>query len=528
MIIRYLFLPFRCLHVFLVALYALFHYLIARAFFAGTFDLGVFYQRNLERLGATYIKVGQVLSVRYDVLSAEQCQALSKLQDNVKPFNAERGIRIIERELKGTSSQGLTIDPKPFAAGSLCQVYRATHEDGQVLAIKVKRPFIEAKLFADTFCLNIVKYLFILTGVGKRLKAYKVIDEVIEVLWNELDYHKETGQIELFQPIAERIPNLVVPKVYRKWCTSRVLTMDLIPGTPLSYYIAHEDERPFDDNEICKTIYDIYIQCIFREGTFHADPHPGNIFIMEDGKIGLVDFGIIGVLNKKIRQKNFNYLWALSQANTEKAAEIYGSILIANRNSNMEALLRDTKLELDLYLKRVQDPDSGLIEKSSANLYTNSISFARKYNFTFPENVFLFYKTLFTLDSILLRLHPAFDAKSATAKSLTEISRDKFLEGLSYESIITRLKDIPEMIESIPELLKLAKSSLEERTQENQKSKWNDPAHATGVLARILIFAAILFPALYFSNALTFITMGAWSAGLISVSTLLVGLRLKQ
>lgn len=530
MILKLLYLPVRSIHVFIVIVYASLHYGLAKLFRAKSFDLGVFYQKNLERLGGTFIKMGQVISVRYDILPAEQCQALAKLQDNVKPFSASKGIRILNKELGGVDSLGINVESEPFAAGSLCQVYRAEAANGSKLAIKVKRPLIEAKMFADIIFLKQVKYFLIISGIGKRLGAYRLVDEVIDVLKNELDFKKEARQIELFFPIGKGMKNLVVPEVHTSMSTNKVLTMDLLEGMPLSEYIALDKEkRAHDDNEICKKIYEIYIRCMFGGGTFHADPHPGNIFIMEDGRIGLVDFGIIGVLGKKMRQKNFNYLLALSKGQTEKSAEIYSSILIANDDSDLESLLSDTKLELDLYLKRVQDPDSGLVEKSSASLYMNSMAFARKYNFTFPQNAFLFYKTLFTLDSVILKLYPDFNAKKQTGKVLGEMTTDKLLDELSFDNVMEKVRKIPEMLAAIPELIVLAKQSAENDNDTKKSNRTRNVINdGTRVLGSVLILSAFLLPILYFTNSTIVLKVNPWAVPAIALLGLFIGLRLKR
>ena len=467
--------------------------------------------------------------MRFDILSEDQCHALAKLQDNVKAFNAQKGVEIIHQELGHENMKSIQVSPEPFAAGSLCQVYRASRADGSELAIKVKRPMIELKLYADTFFLKSIQLVLYVTGIGEKIGVRKLIDEIIEMLRNELDYKREARHLEIFSSIGKRIKGLVVPNVSTELCTRKVLTMDYLKGIPLSEYMVQEErERKHDRKELCEKIYNIYLQSIFSEGTFHADPHPGNIFILDDGQIGIVDFGIIGVLNANLRQKNFNYLLALSSSETEKAAEIYASILLRTAESNLEGLLKDTKLELDLHLKRLDDLDRGIGHKSSASLYMNSIAYARKYKFKFPDNVFLFYKTMFTLDSVLLKLDPDFDSKKQTAKLLGKITMDKLVNEFSYQSVLSKFHQIPEMIAHFPDLISFLKR--EKESSQNQKSTEDlrVPNTEMQYLSMICLLIAFISPIFYWSDMLRSLSFSFWHFLGISIFFLLISIRLKR
>ncbi|MDQ2695676.1 MAG: AarF/UbiB family protein, partial [Pseudomonadota bacterium] len=249
---------------------------------------------DLENLGPTFIKLGQMLATRADLLPQVYLDALARLQDNVEPFPYAEVEKIVVRELGVRISKAYkSFNPKPIAAASLGQVHLAQLRTGRAVAVKVQRPGIRQIILDDFEVLDeIILSIDRHTRVGQQYAFRDMLDNFHKTLLRELDYRQEAANMILLGRNLARYPRIVVPQPVADYTTSRVLTMDYISGskitalTPLAR-IEHNTD------ELAETLYKAYLDQVLVDGFFHADPHPGNVFITREGQLALIDLGMV-------------------------------------------------------------------------------------------------------------------------------------------------------------------------------------------------------------------------------------------
>jgi ubiquinone biosynthesis protein len=278
---------------------------------------------DLEKLGPTFIKLGQVLSTRPDLLPPAYLEALTRLQDNVKAFPFPDVQRIVEEELGARLSKAFSVfEETPIAAASLGQVHRAALRDGRIVAVKVQRPDITKTVANDLAALEeIAQFLSTRTETGKRYDLVGMVTEFKTALEAELDYLQEANNLRLIGKNLEEFEVIVVPQPVAGYTTARVLTMEYIAGTKvtqISPVVAIELQR----DVLAETLVRAYLKQIVIDGVFHADPHPGNVFVTDDGLLALIDLGMIGRLSPQMQDRLLKLLLAISEGRGEEAAEV--------------------------------------------------------------------------------------------------------------------------------------------------------------------------------------------------------------
>ena len=260
------------------------------------------FARFARRMGGLIVKVGQFMSVRIDLLPAEYIEELSHLQDAIPPVPTDRIIRVIEQELDGPlTTLFSSFETTPLAAASLGQVHRATLPDGTPVAVKVLRPGIDDLVATDLRALRDILHLvdrFI--GLSKVANLDTIEAEFAATFTDELDYIKEGHNAETFQRNLLMNPNVDIPKIYWERTTKCVLTMEFMDGMRIDDLEAIK-AAGINCEELAIHLSDVYFQMILDDGFFHADPHPGNVFVRSDGVIQLIDFGMIGTVTEENR-----------------------------------------------------------------------------------------------------------------------------------------------------------------------------------------------------------------------------------
>jgi ubiquinone biosynthesis protein len=282
---------------------------------------------DLEALGPTFIKLGQLLSTRVDLLPAPYTDALARLQDNVEPFSFAEVEAIVTEELGvGLARAFLSFEEIPLAAASLAQVHRATLRSGREVVVKVQRPEIRKKIADDMAALGeLAAFADAHTEVGRRFGLSELLEQFRKAVVDELDYTREANNLTRLANIVEPWPRLVVPRPIPDYSTGRVLTMDYLPGrkvTELSPLARTErDFMPLVDD-----LFRAYLHQILAEGFFHADPHPGNVLLMPDDRLALIDLGMVARLSTSLRDSMVKLLLAVSDGNGEAAADVLASL----------------------------------------------------------------------------------------------------------------------------------------------------------------------------------------------------------
>ena len=278
---------------------------------------------DLEKLGPTFIKLGQLLSTRGDLLPEPYLEALSRLQDQIEPFPYEEVERIVSSELGGrTSKLFLDFETEPQAAASLAQVHRATMRDGRAVVVKVQRPGVREMIVDDLEALEkVAEFIDAHTEVGKRYEFTNMLADLRQSLLHELDFQREAGNLRKLRKSLREFENIVIPEPVDDYTTSRVLTMDYIPGKKITD-ISPLRLMELDTTSLAKEIFRGYLKQILVDGFFHADPHPGNVFITEDDRIALLDLGMVAHLAGNFRENLLRLLLAISEGRGDEASEV--------------------------------------------------------------------------------------------------------------------------------------------------------------------------------------------------------------
>jgi predicted unusual protein kinase regulating ubiquinone biosynthesis (AarF/ABC1/UbiB family) len=278
---------------------------------------------DLERLGPTFIKLGQVLSTRADLLPAPYIDALSRLQDQLEPFPYDEVRATIEDELCVRLSRAFEdFDETPMAAASIAQVHAAVLRGGREVVVKVQRPGIRREIFDDLEVLeDLAERVETHSQTGRLIGASGLITQFRKSLLDELDFRKEASNLKRLQTIVDERPELVVPSPYDDFTTGRVLTMDRIRGRKVTE-ISPVARLDLDGGPLARALFDAYLDQILVEGFFHADPHPGNVLLTPDGRLGLIDLGMVARVTPEMRDRLLRLLLALGEGRGEEVARI--------------------------------------------------------------------------------------------------------------------------------------------------------------------------------------------------------------
>jgi ubiquinone biosynthesis protein len=282
---------------------------------------------DLERLGPTFIKLGQLMSTRVDLLPAPYTDALARLQDDVAPFPYDDVERIVVDELGVDLRHAFaSFEPVPLAAASLAQVHRATLHSGREVVVKVQRPGIRKQIADDMAALGeLAEFADAHTDIGRRFGFSDLLEQFRKALVAELDYTREATNLTTLARIVQPWPRLVVPRPVLDYSTGRVLTMDFLPGRKVTELgpLARTD---LDGGPLVDDLFRAYLQQILAEGFFHADPHPGNVLLTSDDRLALIDLGMVARLSSSSRDCIVKLLLAVSDGNGEGAADALASL----------------------------------------------------------------------------------------------------------------------------------------------------------------------------------------------------------
>ena len=400
---------------------------------------------DLERLGPTFVKLGQVLSTRADLLPAEYLEALTRLQDHVEPFDGEKAEAIVAEELGVRLSKAFTrFERVPIAAASLGQVHYAELRDGRPVAVKVQRPDIRETIATDVeSLLQIAQLLDRHSGVGERFDLEGMVHEFEKSIGEELDYRKEAGNLRRLAESLSRFDRLVVPRPIDDYTTARVLTMEYVSGrkvSELSPLTRMEMEGP----ELARQLFEAYLHQILVEGFFHADPHPGNLFLTPDRRIALVDLGMIGRTSPRMQEKLIALLLAIGEGQGERAAEVAASIGDVTPEADLHAFERAVA---DL-VSAHRDATVDQIEVGRVVMSTTGI--AGRCGVRMPAELTLLGKTLLHLDEVARILDSDFDPNAAIREHVSGVVRRRMLKQASPGQVFSTLLEVNQFAQRLP------------------------------------------------------------------------------
>ncbi len=401
-------------------------------------------RKAFERLGPTFVKLGQLLSLRPDLVPPEFLTEFEKMQDQVPSFPFSVAKTILESELKKPLNKIFTsFDQKPIASASMAQVYKA-RIGKEIVAVKVQRPGIEQTIKEDIEIMyQIVELLEHHIPDFKEYALKNTVHEFEKWTIKELNFGIEAHYAQQIANNFKGSKILKIPKVYSGYTTSKVLTTEFLDGIPL-HNIEEIRKKKINLTKVIRNGYYVILKQVFVDGFFHADPHPGNILVLKDGRIGLIDFGILGHFDKKLRRYALDLFYSFVNNEPEKAVDI---ILQTNPQSDIDK---------EAFLKDVRDIFEQLHYSSSKDLLVGTfiketLTTAYKHRIEIPTDFVLYGRTLAIVEGLALRYQPDFPFYRVTREILTELVTPQFLAREAYDRTKSKLSKYQDVISNFPE-----------------------------------------------------------------------------
>ena len=400
---------------------------------------------DLERMGPTFVKLGQLLSTRADLLPLPYLQALTRLQDRVGPFPYEEVEAIIESEIGVPISKAFAaFEHTSAAAASLGQVHYARLRDGRPVAVKVQRPGIRKLIVEDLDALmEIAEFLDNHTQLGERYELHKMLEEFRRSLLRELDYRQEAHNLITLGENLKAFDRIVIPSPIEDYTTSRVLTMEHIQGMKITSF-SPLTTLEVNGSKLADQVFGAYLQQIFVDGFFHADPHPGNVFLTDDGRIALLDLGMVGHISPNLQERLLQLVLAITEGRAEDGAAIVMRIGEKSGDFDREGFLRRFA---DLIMRH-QDMNVRQIEVGTIVLEVAQI--AGDSRLRLPTELTMLGKTLLNLDQVGRTLDPEFDPNASIRRNAVKITRQRVLKSASPGHIFSGLIEIKDLAERLP------------------------------------------------------------------------------
>jgi ubiquinone biosynthesis protein len=403
------------------------------------------FANDLEEMGPTFVKLGQVLSSRPDLLPQPYLEALSRLQDRVKPFSYAEVQAIVEEELGARISKAfLRFDEKPLAAASLGQVHAAALRDGREVVVKVQRPGIVKQIGEDFQVLaQIADFLQTHTEVGRKHRFVEVLEEFRITVQQELDYELEAQNLSVVGQNLAEFDFIVVPQPVPDYCTRRVLTMDYVRGRKVTSLspIARLD---LDGCKLAEELFRAYLKQVLIDGIFHADPHPGNVFVTDDGRIALLDLGMVGRTTPEMQAQLIKILVAVSEGKGEQAAEIVAKI--GRQDEGFDPVAFKRRIAQIVALRVGQALDQMNVGRTLLEVTGRSADMG----LYVPSELTLLGKTLLQLDEVGRTLDPSFDPNAAVRRNVTELMSRRMKKDATQGSMLSSILEMKEFISGLP------------------------------------------------------------------------------
>lgn len=399
----------------------------------------------LEELGPTFVKLGQVLSTRPDLLPPSYIAELSRLQDTVPPAPWDAVRAQIEAELGAPPEEIFaTLDPEPLAAASLAQVHAATLPDGSEVVVKVQRPNIEATVSVDLDILaDGARLLQARTPLGELYDLPGIVEEFAATLRAELDFYREGHNADRFRANFADEPYLYIPKVYWEYTTRRVLVMERIRGIKIDD-IAALDAAGYDRYRIGLHAARMVIKEVLEDGFFHADPHPGNFFVMPGEVIGAMDFGMVGYLSRRTRTHLVRLYIAAVQLDEEAVVDQLVRMGVVSELVDRMGLQYDIGRLLRKY--------AGLPLKAirAQDVVEEAMPIAFRHRLRLPSELWLLGKTLAMMEGVGLKLVPDFDMFAVSRPYVQRFMREMASPRAWMPSLIRGMADWAQLLDMLP------------------------------------------------------------------------------
>ena len=401
--------------------------------------------RDLEALGPTFIKLGQMLSTRGDLLPPTYTTALARLQDNVAPFSFADVERIVESELCVRLSKAFgEFESEPLAAASLGQVHRAALRDGLFVAVKVQRPGVDEQVPKDLAVLTeIAGMVDKHNGAGAQFAFEEMIEEFKRAVVAELDYRNEAANLRTLGSQLAHFDAIIVPQPVADYSTSRVLTMNYVSGTKVTA-LSPLTKLDIDGERLGRELLRAYLHQIIVEGFFHADPHPGNVFLTDDRRIALIDLGMVGHLSSRMQDRLLELLMAAADGRGDEVTTVL--IEIGERLDSFDepGLRRNVGDLVAKYRYAV------LSDVQVGRVLLEASEMAGRHGLRAPSELTMLGKTLLNLDETARALAPRLDVNATIREEAVSLVRQRMIRSVSPGNLLSTMMEAKHFAEQLP------------------------------------------------------------------------------
>ncbi len=494
-------------------------------------------RKTCEELGPTFIKFGQILSTRTDIITEDVAQELSKLQDAVPPFPYEQAKALVEEELRAKIEDVFeSFCEEPIASASMSQVYTARLRSGMQVAVKVQRPDIHSIVDIDVHILKrIASFIDKYTKYGEMYDFPGMVEEFARVLEDELDFTIEAENNDRFRENRAEDPKVTAPRIKWVYTTSKVLTMELIEGIKITD-VPCLKENNISPAALARTFVGSLITQMLADGFFHADPHPGNLMVRKDGQIVFIDLGMMGELSEKYKRLLTDMLIGLSLKNNRRVAQALVDLGVTQTRVESKAFEDSVGELLDEFLY------VPLREVSVMRVFMGLFDLAARYKIKIPRTFSMIAKCLGTAQNIVEQLDPGLnmlEIAQQTAKSL--VVRSIGGEDIR-NALISGFMDTADIAKSLPGILaRFLKKAEEtdfvfelkikemEKIEKRMEHVFNRMSFGIILLSISIVLSGIIIAIGAFGNsadggALYSISTVALVAGLVAAGTIVVGM----
>ncbi len=452
----------------------------------------------LVELGPFYVKLGQILSTRPDILPPNYIKALTALQANVPPVSWEEIERLLRQQLQQPIESVFSdINQQPIAAGSIGQIHRATLTSGEEVAIKVQRPGIDKIVDQDISLIKGIAELVSLTDFGENYDVVKLADEFSQAIKAELNFTKEANYTDRIRKNLSESrwfdpKQLVVPKVYWEMTTEKILVLEWLNGKPIlqADLTIPESSKSIDKKkqEITSLLFRAFFQQIYLDGFFHADPHPGNIFYLDDGKIAIIDCGMVGKLDPRTQQILTELLLAIFDLDAQGCTQLTLELSESEKLGSLQRLQNDYEQILRKYY------DLSLSQFNFSEVVYEILQIARKNKLKVPGNLGLYAKCLANLEGAARQFNPSINLFDEIKPLMTDLFRRQLIGDTPLQTSLRTVLDLKSIYLKTPRQVEILLDRLSSETlQWNLRLKELDPLRrSVDASANRLSFSIVL------------------------------------
>ncbi len=414
----------------------------------------------LEALGPTFIKLGQILSNRHDILSKDLINELSLLQSNVPPFSPEVAKEIVERSL-GDKTENLFeyFEYESKFSASISQMHRARLLDGTEVAVKVQRPNIEKTINLDIEILfDIAQQLQKHVSSISMFNPVGIVEAFKHQIKNELDFGYEKGNLKRFAKFFENEPTVHIPAIYERYCNKQILTMEFIDAVKISD--VNKEEYNFDNDLVLDRLANAMFEQVFHLNCFHADPHPGNVFVKDDNIISFIDFGMVGIITPNIKKPLAEMVHGMYSENYTKLAKGILGLTVSKKVSNFDDFSNSVYQFIQKFVNMSME------ELNLEEVFNEIISIINKNNLTLNSDVSLMFKTIVILEGVCRKVNPNFVLMTKIHPLMKNYIKEQFSRKSISKQAQAAAMDMHDIISNLPKTFHNIMSMVEDGTLE--------------------------------------------------------------